>query len=576
MKRNRIFFWGLILIILVLFTPQKMLAAPSAQTGSDEVIQIVLVLDVSGSMGTPVYSGIVPEDLLSLLLRMDELQSDPQFVQLTEQVEEAENDPTVVAKKEDWIDAYDELDNWITTEYGNSLPGQQAIISTALKSADCDEGVGRGISTARDAEQIEFYLVAACPSGTVTANLVAEFVDLVPYLDDPEYLSLREIWTTAYQAYDEALEESGFNSYTQQLENYKTSGQYQVIQDEIDRLVDVYSIPSRLELAKAAAINLIDLSQLDKRITDRDSLLGLVTFSNQAMYEHALTLEHNEIKSLIRAMSPMQQTNIGDALMMGLNELERNADPDQPMMVILLSDGHANVGLTSSSILATIPPRANNSDITLCTAGFADLETEVDFVLLEGLAEQTGGEYIFTNSGAELGSFFVACKEAAAGKELAGQISGIINAGDITEVGRVDIQTNTCDLSLALNFQGGKPTIELVDPEGETIDSSDEGITYQTRNQVQLLTVENPLAGEWVINLSNEDDQGMDAAFSILISTNPCAGPAPDDLPTPALELPYLLSEDGMKIVTGGVILVVVILAGLTGYVILIRQRKIS
>ncbi len=339
--------------------------------------------------------------------------------------------------------------------------------------------------------------------------------------------------------------------------------------------MEVYSIPSRLELAKAAAINLIDLSQLDKRITDRDSLLGLVTFSNQAMYEHALTLEHNEIKSLIRAMSPMQQTNIGDALMMGLNELERNADPDQPMMVILLSDGHANVGLTSSSILATIPPRANNSDITLCTAGFADLESEVDFVLLEGLAEQTGGEYIFTNSGAELGSFFVACKEAAAGKELAGQISGIIDAGDITEVGRVDIQTNTCDLSLALNFQGGKPTIELIDPKGETIDSSNEGITYQTRNQVQLLTVENPLAGEWVIKLSNEDDQGMDAAFSILISTNPCAGPAPDDLPAPALELPYLLSENGMAIVTGGVILAVVILAGLTGYVILIRQRKV-
>ena len=89
MKRNQIFFCGLIIIILVLITPQRMLAAPSAQTESDEVIQIVLVLDVSGSMGTPVYSGIVPEDLLSLLLRMDELQNDPQFVQLTEQIEEA-------------------------------------------------------------------------------------------------------------------------------------------------------------------------------------------------------------------------------------------------------------------------------------------------------------------------------------------------------------------------------------------------------------------------------------------------------------------------------------------------------
>lgn len=574
MKSSRILSCILILLITLVLTPMAMFAAPSAQSGTGEAIQIVLVLDSSGSMGTPVYTGIVPEDLLSLLLRMDEIRNDPIFINLTDQVEEAENDSAVSLAKEAWQDAFEELSDWLTANQGISLSGNQAIIRTALKSAGCDDTSDQSISTAGSIEQIEFYLDADCPAGTVTNDLLAEIVDLVPYLDNPQYQALREAWQEAFRLYDETLESSGFNSYSQQLEDYKKSGDYQLVHDEIDRLVELYSIPSRLELAKSAAINLIDLSQLDKDITGIDSLIGLVTFSNQAMFEHGLTLKHDELKPLIRAMIPLQQTNIGDALLMGLNELESNADSDQPKMVILLSDGHANVGLSSSEILAVIPTRANNENVTLCTAGFADIEAEVDFVLLEGLAYQTGGEYLFTNSGAELGSFFAACREAAAGKELAEQITGIVVVGDIVEVGRVEIEQLTCVLSLALNFLSGMPLIELIDPEGNPVDPGEDGISYQTKNQVQLLTVENPMAGEWIINLSNEDDQGMDAAFSILVSTNPCAGPDPEILSTPVIDLPYLLSAQGMVVATGGVILIVVLLAGATGFIIWLKQRK--
>jgi len=138
----------------------------------------------------------------------------------------------------------------------------------------------------------------------------------------------------------------------------------------------------------------------------------------------------------------------------------------------------------------------------------------------------------------------------------------------------VDIENNTCDLSLALNFLSGMPMIELIDPDGEIIDPANDGITYQSSNQVQLLTVDHPAAGEWVVNLSNDDDQGIDSAFSILISTTPCDGPQGGAEPTAVLEIPYLLSDEGMPAVTGGTILLVVILAIGTGFVILVRQRR--
>jgi hypothetical protein len=43
-------------------------------------------------MSTPVYTGIVPEDLLSLLLRMNELNDDPNYIDLQNQLEDAEKD----------------------------------------------------------------------------------------------------------------------------------------------------------------------------------------------------------------------------------------------------------------------------------------------------------------------------------------------------------------------------------------------------------------------------------------------------------------------------------------------------
>jgi Mg-chelatase subunit ChlD len=574
MKRNPLILCGFILLLTLLIPAGSIYAAPPGQSGTDDVIQIVLVLDVSGSMGTPVYTGIVPENLLSLLLRMDELQNDPAYQDLEDQMEEAENDPDVVDAKDIFDESYTTLEDWITSEYGVSLIGVQAMVRGALVEAGCDDTSDNLITTAGTSDQIMFYLNADCPVSVNKWALLEELHEFLPYLNDSQYQTLREEWQANFRNYNEVLELSGYNSFAQQLEDYKTSGNFQEIQAEIDQLVELYSIPSRLSLAKSAAINLIDLSQLDKDNTGRDSMIGLVTFSNQAMFEHGLTLEHELLKPIIQSLVPLYQTNIGDALMLGLSELESNADPDQPQLLILLSDGHANVGLSSSEILAVIPPRANANDITICTAGFADIETEVDFVLLEGLAFETNGEYLFTNSGTELGSFFAACREAAAGKELAGQITGIIDAGDIMEVGRVDIPPNTCDLSLSLNFLSGLPIIELMDPDGDPIDANQDGVSYQFRNQVQLLTVENPPPGEWTINLGNEDNQEEDAAYSLVISTNPCDGPAPDLVPAAAVDLPYFVSDQGMPVITAGIIVVVILLASATGYIILIRQRR--
>lgn len=572
MKNTNLFLIPLFLLMALVFTTGDMSAAPPPQTAED-VIQIVLVLDVSGSMDTEVFTGIVPEDLLSLLFRKGEIQNDPEFIQFQEQMQEAEQDPQVMAAKEKWDNAAEALDEWMIAEYGRDTTSVQQDVHDLLAAAGCEDTMDRAITTVGNLEELDFSLNVACPEGVVTDELRQGVIDLLPYLNDPEYQELRQDWKAAFQTYDDLLEESGYKSAAEQLEELKVESGLDEIEEEIDRLVELYNIPTRLELAKTAAINLIDLSRLDQANTGRESWLGLVTFSNQAQLNHELTLDHERLKGLIRGLKPLFQTNIGAALNTGLNELGRSVDPEQPLLIILLSDGHANVGMSSAEILAAIPPRANAMDVTICTAGFADLETEVDFVLLEGLAQKTDGEYLFTNSGSELGSFFVACREGAVGKNLAGQFSGVVEAGNRSDVGSVEIESHTCQLNATLNFLSGSPELHLVNPGGQTMDPSQGGISYQKRNQVQLFSVEEPQAGQWLIRVSNDDAAGETSTFSILVSTTPCEGPGPDVEETDRYAgLPFLLTERGMPYATAFVLVVILLLFG--GVMLIIRRRQ--
>lgn len=575
MRKKPLLFLALFLVLSLLMPARNLLAASPLQ-GTDQVLQILLVLDVSGSMSTPVYTGLVPQDLLSLLLELDGITQDPEYLQLQDQIQEAENDQAVLEAKQNQTQAYQNLSEWIEDDQEASLQHIQGEIRARLEEAECETGSANLISTAGSSESIMSYLYKDCPTATNKWTLVEDLLDLVPYLNNRDYKDLKDEWLAANQEYEAALYISGYATFAARLETYKQETGMEEIQAEIDRLVIEYGIPSRLDLAKSAAVNLIDLSKLDLNRTGRESLIGLVTFSNQAMMEHILTQDHETLKPLITAMVPLQQTNIGDALSLGLNELDQNADPDQPMMLILLSDGHANVGLSSSEILAAIPAQARQNNVILCTAGFADLETEVDFPLLEGLADQTDGEYLFTNNGAELGSFFAACRENAAGKQLLNQISGVLPADQFQEISQVDLESNTCELTLTLNFLSGTPLIELTKPGGENLDPVSEGVDYQSQNQVQLLTVEYPEEGEWSIALSNDDQEGEAAVYSLVISTEPCLGNEnpPESDSQEAASLPFLLTDRGFSFLIGGLIGVIVILGAGTVLLINYRQRR--
>ena len=108
MRKSPLLLIGTFLLLSLLLPTQTILAAPNTP-GEDQTIQIVLVLDVSGSMSTPVYTGIVPEDLLSLLLRLNELNQDAEYIDLQDQLEEADNNPAVLEANEAYHQAFEDI-----------------------------------------------------------------------------------------------------------------------------------------------------------------------------------------------------------------------------------------------------------------------------------------------------------------------------------------------------------------------------------------------------------------------------------------------------------------------------------
>jgi len=100
----------------------------------------------------------------------------------------------------------------------------------------------------------------------------------------------------------------------------------------------------------------------------------------------------SEIKRLIDEVYPRGSTNLGGGLMEGLRQAERNSGKKYVNRVVLLSDGLANVGITSTEELNRIAKDYRHQSISITTMGVG---LDYNENLMMGLAESGGGNYYF-------------------------------------------------------------------------------------------------------------------------------------------------------------------------------------
>ncbi|MFA7267135.1 MAG: VWA domain-containing protein [Candidatus Nanopelagicales bacterium] len=193
---------------------------------------------------------------------------------------------------------------------------------------------------------------------------------------------------------------------------------------------------ARLHAAKGALLSLVD------RLDDRDRF-GLVTFDDEA--EVAIPagkvgdLGRDRLRHDIAAVESGGSTELSSGYLRGLQEAARVATATGAT-VLVLSDGHANIGVTDPAQLRGVAQRAAKKGVTTSTIGIG---VGYDEVILTEVATGGGGNHAFANDpddaavavAAELDGLLSKTVQAASLLiEPTGDVSGITVLNDLSTV----------------------------------------------------------------------------------------------------------------------------------------------
>lgn len=148
----------------------------------------------------------------------------------------------------------------------------------------------------------------------------------------------------------------------------------------IDRSGSMRGRPLRAVLEASAAL---------LRLAGPDDRLAVVTFDSAV--EVVLPLEHHDAEAAgrtVRAITAGGSTNLSGGWLRAVELLNTTPRPGAVRRIVLLTDGHANNGVTDPDRLATMVNSGTASDITSSFIGFADGHDET---LLSALADAGRG-----------------------------------------------------------------------------------------------------------------------------------------------------------------------------------------
>ena len=188
--------------------------------------------------------------------------------------------------------------------------------------------------------------------------------------------------------------------------------------------------PTRMEAAKAAARKFV--AQQPPSV-----LIGVVAFSDSAFGVQAPTNEQEDILATIERLGPQLGTSLANGIFASLNTLAADADPDPhlytdltpeatltptpvpsgtvvPAVIVLLTDGENNVNPDPRAAAQAAIDRGvrihtvgigSAEGTTLEVNGFI-VHTQLDEVLLQQIAELTGGSYYNVENEQELDAVY--------------------------------------------------------------------------------------------------------------------------------------------------------------------------
>ncbi|MGD9676249.1 MAG: VWA domain-containing protein, partial [Candidatus Bipolaricaulia bacterium] len=295
----------------------------------------------------------------------------------------------------------------------------------------------------------------------------------------------------------------------------------------------------KIESAKRAALDFIDLVRQEKEATGADHRIAVVGFSAGASVFLPMTDDCEQARRVVIGLGPTNSTNIGAGLQTGLAELQKVGGSARRFMV-LLSDGMTNTGLGRGEILAGPVAEARVGGICINTVGFGD-PGGIDEQFLDRIAQESGcGAYYYAASGLQVFGAFAQIRHQALGQVIPalssfGQHVTVLPGASIA-LGTFLLPSSQEELYVTLGWsEGAKLELRLVDPEGRQVTPLYRGAHLYTTARFCQAIVTAPQGGFWKVAAQSASPSIAQVEYFSVSSTRP--GGAAFALPLPVISV---------------------------------------
>jgi len=310
----------------------------------------------------------------------------------------------------------------------------------------------------------------------------------------------------------------------------------------------------KIESAKRAATDVINMIEQESQIGESNHQVAVATFTTGAYLDLGLTTDYDVARRVVDGLTPLDRTNIGAGLQTA-NQALLSAPDGAQKIIILLSDGLTNEGLSPPEILAGPVQEAAAAGTCIYTVGFGE-PGELDEELLRDIAAGAAcGEYNYASAPGELERVYIRLRHQSLGTVLA-EFEGQIAQGETVDVGQVEVPRNQGEMFVTLHWPGSDLDLIVTDPRGRPLDENYPGVSLVKYERLVYLIIQNPLPGTWLLQVFGADIPEGILRYDAIVSVRERVGPPP---------------------VNSGVILLFVGLAALVGLAVVLiatQQRR--
>ena len=319
------------------------------------------------------------------------------------------------------------------------------------------------------------------------------------------------------------LARAQYNQYDQPV-SPKTSTATVLVLDVSGSMGDPWQGGIKLESAKKAATDIVTMMEQESRVGGVSHSVAVATFSSIAWLNLGLTTDYAQAKRVIAGLVPTERTNIGAGLQVA-NDALRSAPADGRRIIILLSDGLTNEGLSPAEILSGPVQEAANAGTCIYAVGFGD-PGDLDEDLLRQIASGSlCGQYYYATDAYQLDAIYIKVRHQALG-QIIGEFSGHVEQGQTATMGEITVPSGLGELNVTLVWPGSTLDLIMTDPKGRRVDENYPEASLATYARFVYLIIKDPLSGLWQMAVFGRDVPEGIVDYTVVASVRERVRPA--------------------------------------------------